>query len=103
MDSGAKSLKGVMGPVNVNNLQSQRHILPFLEFSGLKDSDHNVKKAGFRMGDMVREEMEAILQRRCILLQVVIMGPGALRRHSPVTCPELLITLQLIKIYKPRY
>jgi len=43
MDTGAKSLKGVVGPVNVEKPHSQRHILPFLAFAGLKDSGHNMK------------------------------------------------------------
>ena len=64
LDKGGDSTKGIQSPVNVKNPQSQDHVLPILEFGGgVKDTDHNVRKAGFTQGGCVRDGIEAIMQR----------------------------------------
>ena len=74
-DAGGNSMKGIMGPNNVEDPNSQRHVLPILEFGGgVKDTDHNMRTACFGEDDFVRTGIEAIVHRRCILLKVVIGG-----------------------------
>ena len=44
MDAGGVSEKMIMNIVNNEKPQSQQHVLPVFEFSGAKDTHHNVKK-----------------------------------------------------------
>lgn len=60
--------------INVEKPHSQRHVLPILEFGGVKDTDHNVRKAAFMEGDIVRKGIESIISRRCILIKITIGG-----------------------------
>ena len=34
IDKGGDSMKAIMSPVNVENPQSQKHVVPILEFGG---------------------------------------------------------------------
>ena len=73
-DAGGRSFKGLMRCINVEKPHSQRHVLPILEFGGVKDTDHNVRKAAFMEGDIVRKGIESIISRRCILIKITIGG-----------------------------
>ena len=75
IDAGGRSTKGTINPVNVERPQSQNHIMPILEFGGgVKDTDSNMRKACFKKGDMVREGLEVLVQRRGISLSIGIGG-----------------------------
>ena len=74
MDAGAGSEKMIMNNVNHSNPQSQQHVLPVFEFSGVKDTYHNVKKAAFNEDSKIKRGMEVIIHRRCVLLAVTVVG-----------------------------
>jgi hypothetical protein len=74
-DAGGGSEKGIISPVNVEHPQSQKHVLPILEFGGgVKDSDANMRAACFGKDNVVRKGIEAMIDRRCILLKVEMGG-----------------------------
>jgi hypothetical protein len=71
MDAGGGSTKCIINPVNVEKPQSLKHVNPWLEYTG-KDTSHNVRKAAFEADSVVRRDLEDIMHRRCILVQVTV-------------------------------
>ena len=74
IDAGGGSTKGIISPVNVEQPQSQKHVRVFLEFSGVKDSVVNIERAAFQKDNYIRHDIESIIHRRNILLNVTING-----------------------------
>ena len=73
-DKGGNSFKGVVSCVNVDKPQGQRHVIPILEFGGVKDIDNNVRTAGFKRGDFVRKGLQAVIGRHCISVKLTVNG-----------------------------
>ena len=76
-DTGNKSNKGTLSIVNVQRPQSQENSITFFEYHG-KDSRENMRRAGFRSGMALRNQFEALMNRRVIFLVAKVGG----RRQS---------------------
>ena len=60
-----------MNLVNNNNPQSQQHVLPVLEFAA-KDTHYNVKKAAFEDDSLIKIGMDAVINRKLVLLEIKV-------------------------------
>ena len=86
IDAGGGSTKMILNLINVKNPQGQEHVCIFCEFSGgVKDTYHNVKVAAFQENSKIRSDMEAIAQRRVVILQV------RLQTSQDVTMSQVII------------
>ena len=65
-------MKGIITRKNVQNPQGQEHGRIFIEWDGAKDTLANCKKAGFEKGAETREGVECILNRRCVIVKVMV-------------------------------
>ena len=68
IDVGGGSTKGIMNLVNVRNPQGMEHVRPFLEFSGVKDSAHNLREAAFKKTSPIISDFEDIMNQWCVVL-----------------------------------
>ena len=69
LDAGGGSTKGIINLVNVENPQGQEHVRPFVEFSCVKDTHGNIKKAAFQKNSKVKSDIEMIIHRRAVILK----------------------------------
>ena len=61
----------ILNLINVKNPQGQEHVCIFCEFSGgVKDTYHNVRVAAFQDGSLIKSDMEAVGQRRVVILKL---------------------------------
>ena len=74
LDAGNGSTKGICSDANVDEPQSQKHVRVFLEFSGVKDTAHNMERAAFDKDGLIRKDIETLMNRRCILFNVTVNG-----------------------------
>ena len=70
-DKGGGSWKLVLHPVNVEDLQSLRHVQPVCEFTA-PDTRNNMSAAMFHDGNLCKEDMEDVLHRRSVLLHLTL-------------------------------
>ena len=56
----------------MKNPQGREHTRPFLEWDDAKDSLENCKAAGFSRGHYIRDGLEAILNCRCIFVEITV-------------------------------
>jgi hypothetical protein len=93
MDKGDGSEKGIISPINVEHPQSQKHVWLFMEFYGVADSVHNMKKV---LDRPIKKDIALILNRRCIFLNLSRHGRiymAIMNNTDPnhnVMCPQPL-------------
>jgi len=57
--------------VDVANSQGREHTKTIFEFGGVKDSHENMRRAVFEKDSKTKRDMEAICNRRCVVLNVM--------------------------------
>ena len=74
VNAGGGITKAIISTVNVEKPQSQANTTIFAEFSGVKDTPHNFTTAVFDKDGWIWSDIESIMNRRCILLKIVMAG-----------------------------
>jgi len=68
IDAGGGSTKMILNIVNVAKPQSMEHVRVVFHFKGVKDTEANVRIAAFEEDSIIRRDMEAVCNRRCVIL-----------------------------------
>ena len=72
-DKGGGSWKLIMNPVNIKHPQSLRHVRVICEFSAC-DTRENLTAGFFNESSSGCKEVEDVVHRRCVLLEVTVNG-----------------------------
>ena len=83
-DAGGGSTKWIQNVINVLNPQGREHIGVAFEFSGVKDTAENIRRAAFQDGSTIKMDVEAMAQRRCVTLHLQVQVSGSDEAASQV-------------------
>ena len=66
LDAGGGSTKAILNSVNVENPQGQEHVRVWGEFTGVKDTWENLRRAFFDEKSSIKSDFEDIMNRRVV-------------------------------------